>query len=273
MASYVLNACGMKLYHKCLKRAEKKKDILSLDENNFVIENYDGPFTKDYVGNYSTDGKKYTCSTFKNNHLCRHLVFFRAQSNLPLFDKSMFHKMHNSSAFQEEETFTDSEDESTLEAPGSPSELNMNESLTPGGASIAQDEQVKKLKKAKKWMKGFDVGKVQAEVLSLQSQSTFDKHLKTSKNFLGLLRTGLPEELMIYLGDPENFKVTGSSSSSVVSTSSEVSTLPPKHHEAPISILILLQFDCLVHDIPSDGECFFGALNQHFYGKTEYKAL
>ena len=67
---------------------------------------------------------------------------------------------------------------------------------------MREEEKTKRMTKALKFNKAFDVAKVQSEILSQQNQRTFDEHLKASKNFLSLLKQGLPEELMNYLDSP-----------------------------------------------------------------------
>ena len=66
---------------------------------------------------------------------------------------------------------------------------------------MREEEKTKRMTKALKFNKAF-VAKVQSEILSQQNQRTFDEHLKASKNFLSLLKKGLPEELMNYLDSP-----------------------------------------------------------------------
>ena len=108
------------------------------------------------------------------------------------------------------------------------------------------------LSKAKKFNKGFDVLKVQAEVLSKMNQKSFESHLKASKQFLSIVYNDLPLDLIDYLDSPTEFKLvkffeTAEKSSEPVSLpSTEKSFL----REVPPHVKPLLQFDCMVQHIP-----------------------
>ena len=151
--------------------------------------------------------------------------------------------------------------------------LIVNEPLSPGGQIMREEEKTKRMTKALKFNKAFDVAKVQSEILSQQNQRTFDEHLKASKNFLSLLKHGLPEELMNYLDSPTRYSITEESdleSDNNETATKEVSQSLPNHHEVPAALAVLFGFDCLVREVDPDGGCLFGSLNVHLFGNTNY---
>ena len=92
-ASYVLNNGGMSLFHDTLKLLELRSPLMEIVDGE-VHEKYNGRWAKGYVGKYSCDGDSCGCSTYKSSYFCRHLLFFRQSMNLPLFQQSMFHRIH-----------------------------------------------------------------------------------------------------------------------------------------------------------------------------------
>ena len=79
--------------------------------------------------------------------------------------------------------------------------MTHHEPVSPDTPGLLLEEQEKKARWSKQlnFNKAFDVTKVLAEVMSLQSKDVFVKHLQTSKSYLAMHRTGLPEELLEYL--------------------------------------------------------------------------
>ena len=145
--------------------------------------------------------------------------------------------------------------------------LIVNEPLSPGGQIMREEEKTKRMTKALK----FNKVKVQSEILSQQNQRTFDEHLKASKNFLSLLKHGLPEELMNYLDSPTRYSITEESdleSDNNETATKEVSQSLPNHHEVPAALAVLFGFDCLVREVDPDGGCLFGSLNVHLFRNT-----
>ena len=84
-----------------------------------------------------------------------------------------------------------------------------SDTYTPGSAALRKEtaEKTKRIPKNVKFNRAFDVAKVQAEVLSQQSQDIFLDHLRASKSFLSMLRLGLSEEILQYLDKPEDYKI------------------------------------------------------------------
>ena len=188
--------------------------------------------------------------------------------NLPIFVREMMNNRHLLSPQNE---FND--EESDFEAPPSPTEVDVNEPLSPEGQIMREEEKTKRMTKALKFNKAFDVAKVQSEILSQQNQRTFDEHLKASKNFLSLLKHGLPEELTNYLDSPMRYSITEESdleSDNNETATKEVSQSLPNHHEVPAALAVLFGFDCLVREVDPDGGCLFGSLNVHLFGNTNY---
>ena len=124
------------------------------------------------------------------------MIFFREAMNLPIFEKTAFHSMHikastSENSISEEFSYEESNSDTEIDCP-----------LSPGIRHITEDY---RLSKSKKFNKAFDVSKTQAEVLSKMNQRTFDTHIKASKKFLGLLYNDLPQEILDYLNDPEQY--------------------------------------------------------------------
>jgi hypothetical protein len=291
-ASYVLNSAGITVFYDTLKLMEARSHLMELDEEENIIENYDGRWSKGYVGNYSTNGDICSCSTYKNSFFCRHLLFYRQSTHLPLFEKSMFHRRHlidgtEGDWFDEEESFRiDAEN-----LPVSPSNGNLcdTDPNTPGGSILDKEhhEKTKRMPKNVKFNKAFDVAKVQAEVLSQLNQKTFESHLKASKNFLALIREGLPNDLMEYLSKPEEYKIIKASDDHNATVEIEVAedtlaeqvkpSLPEGFYEIPEDVrddaVEKLGFDCAVMKIPSDGGCFYAAVCQSLFNTTDYSRM
>ena len=123
--------------------------------------------------------------------------------NMPMFAKKMFHRIHliegTDGDYVEEET----------EIPESPTAdlLDMANTATPGLVILEREKQenTKRLPKAVKFNKSFDIAKVLAEVMSMMPQKMFETHFKAAKNFLGLMKGGLTYEHMEYLSNPDKF--------------------------------------------------------------------
>ena len=106
--------------------------------------------------------------------------------------KSMFHRIHliegTTGALydEEEEQFV----------------IDNNDVTHHGTAELLLDEQGKKIR-FNKFNKDFDV--------LAESQDVFVKHLQASKSYLAMLQTGLPEDLLKYLENPDQFQIVEAS--------------------------------------------------------------
>jgi hypothetical protein len=59
--------------------------------------------------------------------------------------------------------------------------------------------------KAKKYNEGFDVGKELAEILAIYEERAYADLLEGSKNFVKLLRNGLPDTVLEFLRNPDHY--------------------------------------------------------------------
>ena len=90
-ASWYLNAAGMRMYNQAIVMSDKRQHLCTID-GNVVTEKYEGRNTRGYIGEYTTDGSNCNCSWFAAKYICRHLIYYRVTKNLPIFEKTMFHK-------------------------------------------------------------------------------------------------------------------------------------------------------------------------------------
>ena len=256
IASYQLNSGGMAIFYKQLELMEARKSHMKF-ENDIIIETFNGATTSSFTGQYQTNGIKCSCSSYRTTHFCRHILFYRMECNLPLFVKNMFHRMYlkNSDA-SEDNIVEDEEPHNEVD--------DIVEPLSPGTQSIMRETLLKNYKKPKnvKFNQAFDVAKVQSELLSQQTEKIFDINLKSSKNFLSLLRTGLPENLIRYLENPQEYVISPKESDKVFEFPSErepsnniKSSLPAGLEELPKVVQDKIGFDCVLKKIKGDRGC------------------
>ena len=119
-----------------------------------MIETYDRRETKGYIGEYETDGDCCSCSHYKNKLFCRHLLFFREQMALPMFETSMFHRIHltegtTGAIYDEDEQLVVIDN----------NDVTHHEPVSPGTAGLLLEEQEKKTRWSKqlKFNKAFDI--------------------------------------------------------------------------------------------------------------------
>ena len=119
-ASFVLNDGGYRKLVKEIQLCDAKENTMVLS-GNIVTDTYTGKQTAPYIGTYQTDGLICSCSYYLNYKLCRHIIFFRKQNKIPLFDIKMFHNSLRKFDFREEEDDNESSNlyEDVL-VPGSP---------------------------------------------------------------------------------------------------------------------------------------------------------
>ena len=99
-ASWDLNAAGMRVFHTAIGMSENKEDSMKLTDDDKIEERYTGRKTAPYVGKYQTDGKSCNCSWFAAYFFCRHIIFYRKQKNLPIYEQNIFHKSFQSLPFK-----------------------------------------------------------------------------------------------------------------------------------------------------------------------------
>ena len=84
--SWDLNPIGMQLLFENINLYELRLSNMEMLEDGTVKETYQsGP------KNYSTDGKTCTCSYFAQYMFCRHLILFRLERYLPVYDSLAIH--------------------------------------------------------------------------------------------------------------------------------------------------------------------------------------
>ena len=79
------------MYNQAIVMSDKRQHLCTID-GNVVTEKYEGRNTRGYIGEYTTDGSNCNCSWFAAKYICRHLIYYRVTKNLPIFEKTMFHK-------------------------------------------------------------------------------------------------------------------------------------------------------------------------------------
>ena len=143
----------MELFHETLKQMEQGQHLLAIKDDK-VVETYDGRETKVYIGEYETDGDCCSCSHYKNKLFCRHLLFFREQMALPMFETSMFHRIHltegtTGAIYDEDEQLVVIDN----------NDVTHHEPVSPGTAELLLEEREKKIRWSKqlKFNKAFDV--------------------------------------------------------------------------------------------------------------------
>ena len=176
---------------------------MSLNEYDEVHEKY----SSNVVGKYQTDGFTCTCSLYKRRFLCAHMIFFRAEKRMPMFDLDMFNSIHKSSSEAEGDQplhggvegdagHADGGGEAEQVSPCTEFLLNEQKKLNKG------------LKKPEKFNMALDVLTPTADLMSQYEKSRFLKYLEIYKNLLGLLREGFPDHLLDFSRDPTRYSLT-----------------------------------------------------------------
>ena len=194
-ASWELNPTGMQVFFDKIELYEKRRDCTELMEDGRVMEKYS---TVD--GLYDVDGNKCSCSAFGQHFYCRHIIFFRVQRRLQIFQLSSFHpSLHKSS-----------DGKSPLKEAEN-RRINPDSPPSPG-LKVVKEALFKRKPptQAKKYNTAFDVVKEIAEILALYEEKRFDIGLEASKNFIRLLRSGLPDTLVKFLKSPTMYTLVSS---------------------------------------------------------------
>ena len=86
-ASYQINSMGLAVFHKQIILTEKREDKMKLTDDGMGIqEMFSGGKSKMYPCN----GNSCTCSIMSHYMLCRHVIFYRQENTMPIFDISIF---------------------------------------------------------------------------------------------------------------------------------------------------------------------------------------
>ena len=195
-ASWDMNPIGMKLFFENINLYELRLSFMEMLDNGTVREKYNSG-TK----SYTSDGQECSCSYFAQNMFCRHLIFYRLSHFLPVYDAEAIHPSLMKSAartdIRQKNPDAEPEDIDDLSPP------------SPGLEMVIEKERQKRKapKQSQKFNLGWDVGKEMVEILSLQDSRRFESYLKSTKDFVHLLRQGLPESLQKLLSNPEMFEI------------------------------------------------------------------
>ena len=84
-ASEHVNEFGMRYFHDSILELEERRELLSVesktssngDNEDIIIENYEGRLTSGIIAQYCTKETSCTCSRFSQKGLCLHMIFFR----------------------------------------------------------------------------------------------------------------------------------------------------------------------------------------------------
>ena len=179
----------MLLYNEAIIMADTRQDLCSL-EDNVITEKYN--WKKNYTGKYTTNGIVCNCSWFASKFICRHILFFRMQTEQPIFEENMFHPSLKSNT-----NTIEIEDDN----PGNES-MDMFSSFvaapaSPGMESLIQEqnEAAKLIPKNVRFNRAYDVCKVVAEDLSKYNSEQFLDMLEMAKSFSTIIRDGVPKKL------------------------------------------------------------------------------
>jgi hypothetical protein len=192
-ASWSLNPTGMKLFFVNIKLCEKRQDKMSMAEGG-VTETFDNLEQK----TYRTNGETCSCSYFHQMFFCRHIVFYRMNTLLPVFDASIFHaSLMKNGDISEDVPFTNLPDFEDISPP------------SPGLEMVMTEEKTRRRNptQAKKFNMALDLGKELAEVISTYESQTFEEVLETSKCYLKEVRKGISKDLADYLKSPGSFLI------------------------------------------------------------------
>ena len=86
-ASWILNPTGLKIFFSSIKQCEQRWAKMQFLGEDGIEESY----SKEVSKTYKTDGILCSCSSFQQMFFCRHIIFFRLLSFLPVFAESSFH--------------------------------------------------------------------------------------------------------------------------------------------------------------------------------------
>ena len=170
-ASWHLNPIGMETFYKNINLYDKRSNFMEKISDTEIKESYQ---TGTVV--YTVSEEICSCSYFKQFFLCRHIIFYRVQENLPVFDLRMFH---------EALLKTSSSDTSSNPV------VDFDESPRSPGMSMVLEETTSKKKvmtKPQKYNKAFDVCKELAEIISFQDEKTFLKWLDITQELVNAVR-------------------------------------------------------------------------------------
>ena len=190
-ASWDLNPTGIKLFYDKILMYEKRREHISIEEDGKIKETYNSGAKV-----YETDEYSCSCSIFAQYFFCRHMVFFRIETNLPIFDIRAFHtSLHKTNSDLEVHRNNLKSQDMSPSSPG----VDMVR-------KVAQKSR-KPRTQANKYNTGFDVAKEMAEVICVYEEETFKTYLECSQNFVRLLRRGLPNNVSDFLQDPDKYDV------------------------------------------------------------------
>ena len=149
-------------------------------------------------------------------------------------------------------------------------------------------------KHSQKYNMGWDVAKEMVEILSLQDDERFRSYLIASKDFVSLLRRGIPEDVQTFLSNPEQYRLLCDDSevvdlehsdfngedcpnpSEIESVAQSVSHhapnsennfppqgtyhLPPGFREIPARHMSDFTAGCVIKTIKGSGGCLYGSV-------------
>ena len=191
------------MYNQAIVMSDKRQHLCTID-GNVVTEKYEGRNTLGYIGEYTTDGSNCNCSWFAAKYICRHLIYYRVTKNLPIFEKTMFHKSFVSGP-QLPEVANESVDmfSSIIDDPSSVGPAS------PGMELLIEDQQAatKRLPKNVRFNQSFDVAKVVAEDLSKYNTEAFEEILECFKTFSLYMRNGFPANVLEFLRNPAKYEI------------------------------------------------------------------
>ena len=193
-ASWSLNPIGMKLFYENIQIYETRVEYMSFGEEG-VIENYDQHGQKCY----STTEVVCSCSYYKQMFFCRHIIYFRIQVSLPVFDISIFH-----SSLVKNVRMADKENV--------PMDFPVFDEVSPPspGIEMALTNNKKRSRnptQAKKFNIALDIGRELAEIICTYDPETFDDVLETTKSYVKEVRRGMTQGLKNYLMSPDKFMI------------------------------------------------------------------
>ena len=192
-ASWILNPIGMKLLFDNIKLCEQRWSKLVI-----VDDGVEETFSDEAHKTYFTDGRTCSCSYFLQMMFCRHIVFFRINSGLAVFEEQIFHPCLLKTPPEGGENLDDVFVQEFNASPQSPG-MQM--------VMLEKKNNKKIPSQAKKFNLALDVGREMAEIISTYDTSTFEEVLESCKCFMKQVRKGLPEDLANFLKSPESFAI------------------------------------------------------------------
>ena len=195
-AYWELNPTGMHLFYDKIEMYDRRRGNIVTLEDWKVKETYSSA-----VGVYDVDGDKCTCSAFGQHFYCRHIVYFRVQNQLPIFELSSFHPSLRKSV-DNPHNIEDKQSDSVKKG------ADVNGPTSPGLKMVTEAVRKKKPPtQAKKYNIAFDAVKEIAEILAIYDEHAFNTYLEASKSFTKLLRSGLPDILVNFLKSPGSYNL------------------------------------------------------------------